>query len=104
MTEMSEISHILLNGMSRRVACEGMMRVDRIDSQHLSCTYVCRDVLPVDLAQATERSLVIIDELGRGTEPRDGISIAGSVRCIESVFLTEYSGPSLSIDLLRVCL
>ena len=49
------------------------------------------------LARATERSLVIIDELGRGTSTHDGLAIAqatlhhlvAKTRCL-TLFVTHY--------------
>ena len=49
------------------------------------------------LARATERSLVIIDELGRGTSTHDGLAIAqatlhhlvAETRCL-TLFVTHY--------------
>ncbi len=49
------------------------------------------------LASATERSLVIIDELGRGTSTHDGLAIAqaslhhlvANTRCL-TLFVTHY--------------
>lgn len=53
------------------------------------------------LSAATERSLVILDELGRGTSTHDGVAIAyatlhhvvSNIRCL-SMFVTHY--PSLA--------
>ena len=37
--------------------------------------WCCRHVL----AQATERTLVLVDELGKGTEPKDGTAMLGAI-------------------------
>ena len=66
------------------------------------------------LRKATARSLVIIDELGRGTSTHDGLAIAMATlqhlvlhtRCL-TLFVTHYpkvwSAQSIEIDLAQVC-
>lgn len=61
------------------------------------------------LARATPRSLVIIDELGRGTATHDGLAIAfatlhhlvAATRCL-TLFVTHYPKARASCRLLSV--
>lgn len=60
------------------------------------CARRCREASGI-LARATPRSLVIMDELGRGTSTRDGVAIAAAtlqhvaldVGCL-TLFVTHY--------------